>query len=152
MEELCRREAQRLQKFYEKVELDQDEAVTWSLRQFRLESNYKTCTSTTTVARTMSEKRTGYSMGIYFTSGGGHALGLWRTGRSTGFLSSLSGHSYFFDPNVGCYKGNTGGIAHWLEKFLERKYPDYERNNIEVAKVIPATVARSHWGGARKMI
>jgi len=46
----------------------------------------------------MAEKRHGYSMGIYFSGGGGHALGFWRSGESTGLLSRFSGHTYFFDP------------------------------------------------------
>lgn len=147
----CQNEAQRLQKFYEKVEHDQDEAVTWSLRGLRLASSYEPCADTVALVRKMDEKRAGYSMGIYFSSGGGHALGLWRSGRSSGFGSSLSGHTYFFDPNVGCFKGDTGSVASWLGRFLADHYPDC--NAMEIAKLVPAMQARAHWkaAGARRL-
>src|SRR5262245_16269248 len=112
MATLCKAEALRLQKFYTKATQDpdlatgEDEAVTWNFRKLRLRGNgqYTECKNATEIVAFLDEKRQGYSMGIYFTGGGGHALGFWRSGKQG---SKYSGHTYFFDPNYGCYKGDT---------------------------------------------
>lgn len=151
---LCIAEAQKLQRAYSKAGKDQsvgaDEAVTWNVRKLRLRGNgvYTPCATTSQVVGFLDQKRQAYSMGIYFSGGGGHALGFWRSGASTGLLSKFSGHTYFFDPNAGCFKGDTSGVDSWLAAFLSREYPDM--NKMEMAKVDKASEARKNWGGAFK--
>ena len=154
MEVLCKQEARKLQRAYEKVGKDasikNDEAVTWALRGLKLsKGGYTNCANAGSIVDYLDEKRRGYSMGIFFQGGGGHALGIWRSGKSSGLFKGLSGHSYFFDPNAGCYKGNTSGFASWLTGFLARTYPSC--NAMNIAKVEGLT-ARAHWGGAFRMV
>src|SRR5262245_26892412 len=86
---LCQAEAQHLQKLYSKagkqLSVGADEAVSWNLRKMRLRDGvYTQCADTTEIVDFMDEKRQGYSLGIYFNGGGGHALGFWRSGSSSG--------------------------------------------------------------------
>jgi hypothetical protein len=148
---LCKSEAQKLQRAYTKAGQDQsvgaDEAVTWQLRKLRLKDGiYTPCATATEIVDFMDEKRKGYSMGIYFTGGGGHALGFWRSGKSKGLFSKFSGHTYFFDPNAGCYKGDTSEFKSWLASFMSNQYP--KTRKIEMAKVEKQQEARKHWQGA----
>lgn len=154
VEVLCKQEARKLQRAYEKAgddaSITNDEAVTWALRGLKLSKDgYTNCANAGAIVDYLDEKRQGYSMGIFFKGGGGHALGIWRSGRSSGFLSGLSGHSYFFDPNAGCYKGNTSSLRGWLTGFLSKTYPNI--NGMNIAKVEELT-ARAHWGGAFRMV
>jgi len=147
----CKAEALKLQKAYGRASKDQpvgaDEAVTWQLRKLRLrEGVYRQCGTAAEIVRFMDEKRQGYSMGIYFSGGGGHALGFWRSGESTGLLSRFNGHTYFFDPNVGCFKGDTSEFRSSLGAILNAVYPTC--NRMEIAKVDKALEARKHWQGA----
>jgi hypothetical protein len=135
MVSLCKAEAIRLQKFYTKASGDldtgADEAVTWNLRKLKLrDGTYTTCADSTAIVSFMDAKRQGYSMGIYFSGGGGHALGFWRSGKAG---SKFSGHTYFFDPNYGCYKGDTSEYRSWLTTFLSTNYST--TNKMEMAKV-----------------
>lgn len=141
LEVSCSCEAQKLQKFYTKAtgaHLSKDEAVTWRLRGLAV-GDYENCTSAT-IVDFMAGKRTGYSLGIYFSGGGGHALGIWRSGESGGLLSKLSGHTYFFDPNFGCFKGNTSSFKGWLGTFISTHYATC--NKMEIAKVFEPTAPR----------
>ncbi|BBO67189.1 hypothetical protein DSCA_11190 [Desulfosarcina alkanivorans] len=149
LETMCKQEAQKLQRFYEKAgnEFDtgKDEAVTFAVRGLKLKGNYRSRPNAAALVDYLDEKRRAYSMGIYFSDGGGHSLGIWRSGRSSGLFHGLSGHSYFFDPNYGCYKGNISDFRGWLASFIAESYPTC--NHMSIAKVQPLE-KRAHWGGA----
>ncbi len=126
-----RSEAQKLQRFYSKIKSTSDaqkEAVTWRLRGMKV-TEYAEC-SALTIGKMMPTKRTGYSMGIYFSDGGGHAIGMWRSGSNSGMLSKWTGHTYFFDPNVGSFKGDTSDFQRWIWGFLRDTYGTVARTEI----------------------
>lgn len=149
MRATCAFEARKLQNFYS-GRFKADETVTWALRRMKLSGDYETCLNGRDVVESMTDKRCGYSIGIYFHGGGGHALGIWRSGRSSGVGSRFSGHTYFFDPNLGCFKGNTGSFAGWFDGFLRDHYR--RTRKLEVAKVVSLEEARAHWTGAYRMV
>jgi hypothetical protein len=157
MASLCQAEALKLQNAYSKAGKDQavgaDEAVSWNVRKMRLRDGvYTKCADTTEIVSFMDEKRQGYSLGIYFSAGGGHALGFWRSGSSDGLFSRFSGHTYFFDPNVGCLKGDTSAFPSYLAGFFQADPLYATTSKMEMAKVDEAIAPRAHAHGAFKYV
>jgi hypothetical protein len=68
------------------------------------------------------KRKTGFHFNIGFSIGtdaAAHAVAFWRSGEQ-GLLPS--GHVYFFDPNVGEFKGNKGEVSSWLSLFIQQHY------------------------------
>jgi hypothetical protein len=143
LEQQCRAEAIRLQKWYSKTK-GSIEDFSWGVQELSCDV-YQTVPDWDGVVAFMDEKRRGYSVGIYFLGGGGHALAFWRSGTTGKLFSRFSGHTYFFDPNLGCFKGDTSDAASWVQEVMTDTYEDPIRK-IVVAKVHPRATKKPFGG------
>lgn len=69
------------------------------------------------------EHRVGFVYSFWFSKGGAHSIGIYRSGATWG------GHIYVFEPNFGEYKMEKSQLSSWFKQFLAVKYAAFGKIN-----------------------
>lgn len=91
------------------------------------------------------EHRTAFLYSFWFSGGGAHTIGIYRSGKRFG------GHVYVFEPNFGEYKMDKSRLIGWLQDFIRVQYSGFGDIDRHRLTYLSAYRAKAPRGGVKVM-
>lgn len=91
------------------------------------------------------EHRVGFVYSFWFSNGGAHSIGVYRSGATWG------GHIYVLEPNFGEYKMGKSELGSWLQGFLAPRYAAYGTFTSHQLRYVQKYSAPNVIGGTKVM-